>query len=217
MHTATPVADRLLLSPDELARADRYRFADDQRRFIAARAGLRLRLAQVLQADPAELAFDYGQQGKPRLAAAHSTGDWQFNLSHSGEFALLAAVQGVQVGVDIEALRPMRDRDALVRRYFSVAENAAYFALPEDQRQAAFFAAWTAKEALVKALGQGLHFPLREFDVQVDAHGAGGLIALQGTPAPRSGWCLTGLEPTPLYAAAVAVQGAHCQVLALPA
>jgi 4'-phosphopantetheinyl transferase len=175
-----------------------------------------LRLAQVLNADPAELAFDYGEQGKPRLATTHSTGDWQFNVSHSGDTALLAALPGLQVGVDVEVLRPLRDRDGLVRRYFSAAENAAYFALPEPQREAAFFAAWTAKEALVKALGQGLHFPLKDFDVQVSAQGNGALLSLQGVEGARSGWCLANVYFAADLAAAVAVQGSSLQVVAQP-
>ena len=217
MLTRTPVADRLLLAPDELARAERYRFADDQRRFIAARAGLRLRLAQVLQADPAQLQFDYGERGKPRLASGQSDGQWQFNLSHSGDVAMLAAMPGLPVGVDVEVLRPMRDRDALVRRWFSVAENTAYFALPVGQQQQAFFAAWTAKEALVKALGQGLHFPLQQFDVQVEAQGPGALLSLQGVAGADSGWCLVNLQPADGLAAAVAVQGSQLQVLDITA
>ena len=208
------MADRLLLAPDELARAQRYRFADDQRRFIAARAGLRLRLAQVLQVDPAGLRFDYGDRGKPRLASGQSDVQWHFNLSHSGDVAMLAVLPGLQVGVDVEALRPMRSRDALVRRWFSVAENTAYFALPVAQQEAAFFAAWTAKEALVKALGQGLHFPLRAFDVQVGGSGPGALLSLQGVAGPQSGWCLANLQPGAGLAAAVAAQGSALQVLA---
>lgn len=211
------MADRLLLSADELARADRLRFEDDRLRFIAARAGLRQRLAALLDADPAELEFAYGEHGKPQLAAAVGGSGWQFNLSHSGDVALLAAVPGLAVGVDIERLRPMRDRDALVRRHFSPAENTAYFALPEAQRQAGFFAAWTAKEALVKALGQGLRFPLRSFDVAVAHQGEGGLLALQGKPAAQAGWSLTGFVPLPDHAAAVAVHGATCRVLGIAA
>lgn len=45
----------------------------------------------------------------PRLALCHQVGpdsnphplDWSFNLSHQGDYAVLAAEQGLQVGVDI--------------------------------------------------------------------------------------------------------------------
>lgn len=207
------MADRLLLSADEQARADRLRFEDDRLRFIAARAGLRQRLAALVDADPAELEFAYGEHGKPQLAGVAADSGWQFNLSHSGDVAVLAALPHLAVGVDIERLRAMRDRDALVRRHFSPAENTAYFALPEAQRQAGFFAAWTAKEALVKALGQGLRFPLRSFDVAVAHQGEGGLLTLQGRPAIHVGWSLTGWSPVPGFAAAVAAQSTRCQVL----
>ncbi|MEJ0100705.1 MAG: 4'-phosphopantetheinyl transferase superfamily protein [Pseudomonadota bacterium] len=59
----------------------------------------------------------------------------------------------------------MRDAAALVQRYFSAAEIAAWEALPQEPREQAFFNLWTRKEAYVKALGRGLSLPLHSFDV----------------------------------------------------
>jgi 4'-phosphopantetheinyl transferase len=170
-------------------------------------------LGEALGTAPAALAFDYGAHGKPALAGTAARARLGFNISHSGDLALVGLVRGGAIGVDIELQRSMTDRDALVRRFFSAAENTAYAILDHADRQRAFFAGWTRKEALVKALGKGLSFPLSAFDVSLEAASAC-LLALEGLPGATSGWCLTGFSPAPEYAAAVAVQGLRCQVTA---
>ena len=203
---------RQLLSDDERARADRLQSVDDQRRFIVCRAALRTRLGLMLDVPPASVSFDYGNHGKPALAAPFAGVGLQFNVSHSGELALIAVTQGASIGVDIEFPRQLNDRDALVRRYFSRAENIAYFSTPEAERQQAFFNCWTRKEALIKALGRGLSYPLRKFDVSVSPAMPAKLLRFELQKGPLSGWCLTGFEPAAGYVAAVAVQGVDCHL-----
>jgi 4'-phosphopantetheinyl transferase len=186
-------------------------FPDDARRFTAARAALREVLATELGTQPAAVAFDYGVHGKPALARPW-TGALAFNLSHSGEIALIALTRRGDVGVDIERHRDMAFQDGLVRRYFSAAENAAYFALPPAEREIRFFDLWTCKEALVKALGQGLSFPLKAFDVTLSGR-EGHLERLEQASGVDSGWCLTGFVPAEGYSAAVALRGRRCRVL----
>ena len=140
--------------------------------------------------------------------------DLGFNVSHSGELALIGLIRGAQIGVDIEAERDLTDQDALVRRYFSAAEIEDYFGLEPARRRAAFFNGWTRKEALVKALGQGLAFPLRAFDVTLAPGEAAALLRVQQIPGEHSGWCLAALEVAPGIAAAVATQGSVCRVVA---
>jgi 4'-phosphopantetheinyl transferase len=196
-----------LLSVDERGRAARFHFADDRRRFTIARATLRRTLAASLGIDdPALLKFDYGQHGKPVLSPRFNHGALSFNASHSGERLLIGLGQGVDIGVDIECHRSLVDRDGLVRRYFSAAENDAYFRLPDEAREQAFFSCWTRKEAFVKALGRGLSFPLKSFDVGF-SEGLDGLLSLQDEPAAPENWHLEGFEPEPGYSAAFATQG----------
>lgn len=172
-----------------------------------ARATLRRTLAAALGIDdPAILEFDYGQHGKPVLSRRFTASALSFNASHSGERLLIGLGQGVDIGVDIECHRSLVDRDGLVRRYFSRAENEAYFRLPAEAREQAFFGCWTRKEAFVKALGRGLSFPLKDFDVGF-SEGVEGLLFLQGNPAESETWHLEGFEPEKGYSAAFATQG----------
>ena len=149
---AGPAADDWrLLSTDEEARACRLISETHRTRFVTCRATLRRLLGARLGVRPDAIAFEYGPAGKPALVppALH------FNVSHSGDRAVIA-VADVPVGVDIELVRPVSDLDALTERVFSVAERAALAAVGEDRRLEAFFAAWTRKEAAIKARGAGI-------------------------------------------------------------
>jgi len=122
----------------------------------AARRALAEILAEYLGADAAELEVD--GNGKPRLA--RQPGRLSFNLSHSGGLALIAAAAGgVEVGVDVERLRPRRDLVRLAERWLPAADAAAVAAAEEAEREAVFYAAWTRHEARVKCPGTGLAGP----------------------------------------------------------
>jgi 4'-phosphopantetheinyl transferase len=123
----------------------------------AARAALGRILADCLGiAEPPPLTRDEG--GKPRLAA--DPAQLSFNLSHSGALALIAIAPGpVEVGVDVERLRPRRDPARLAARWLSAADAVVVAGASEEERQATFHAAWTRHEARVKCTGAGLSGP----------------------------------------------------------
>ncbi len=156
-----------LLDITEGQRAARFRTAQLTHRFTVAHARLRQVLAQALGTHPQALQFANGPHGKPELVAGAGDSSVQFNLSHSGGWGLVGWAHGRAIGVDIECWRDMNDEAALVRRYFSAAEIAAYEALPGEERREGFFNAWTRKEAYVKALGRGLTLSLASFDVSL--------------------------------------------------
>jgi 4'-phosphopantetheinyl transferase len=122
----------------------------------AARAALGRILAGHLGGEAPELVPD--ADGKPRLAEAPQR--LSFNLSHSAGLALVAvAAGGVEVGVDVERLRPRRDLARLAARWLPEEDAAAVAAAGEAEREAAFYAAWTRFEARVKCTGTGLAGP----------------------------------------------------------
>src|SRR4030095_2678320 len=128
------------LSPDKRARASRFVFSRDRRRFVVARGALRSILTGYLDLAPSALAFAYGPRGKPRLADAAAL---DFNLAHSHELALCAVTAGRPVGVDVGGPRPLPDLLSVAGTAFSPAEQAALLARPEAERLAAFFRCWT--------------------------------------------------------------------------
>jgi 4'-phosphopantetheinyl transferase len=152
-----------LLDSDERARAARFRFARDRRRFVVRRGRARQWLAEAAGGNPARLRFTADAHGKPMLADGP-----HFSLSHSGETMMLA-IGDAELGCDVEAIDPALDWPPLARSFFSDAENAALAALAPEAARTAFFACWSRKEAFIKALGLGLSYPLDAFTVSVGA------------------------------------------------
>ncbi len=138
------------LSIAERERADQLSRPEVRRRFIAARSGLRLVLSSYLSAPPRSLEFFKGPQGKPALP-----GGPDFNLSHSDDLALCAVAHGRQVGIDLERLRRIPERDDIARQWFRAEEREAYHA-DSASRDSAFLRLWTRREAYLKAIGTGL-------------------------------------------------------------
>lgn len=155
-----------LLSPDEMARANRFRFSIHRERFIVARGLLRQLLSKYMSIAPEKIVLTYGARGKPYLQL--NLLDLQFNVSHSHDLAVFAFTKKYEVGIDVEKMEKEYN-DGIAKRFFSAAEYENLSALPETDRKAAFYEIWTAKEALVKALGEGLYIGLNEFTVTAAA------------------------------------------------
>lgn len=200
------------LSADERGRAERFVFEVHRRRFTAARGLLREVLGGELGTPPAAVRFDYGPRGKPALAYDLET-ELRFNVSHAQERAILAIARGLELGVDIEAVRQSIDHAAIAKRFFSPKERDALLALPEAARADAFFTIWTRKEAYVKLLGGGLLIPLDSFDVSL-GEPARLLRSKGGEAAPEPAELLSLAVPTG-FRAALAVAGAPAGVEAL--
>jgi 4'-phosphopantetheinyl transferase len=195
-----------VLSTVERAEAVRFRFPADRNRFVVTRAALRLILAREARTRPSELRFEKGPSGKPYLPA-HP--DLRFNVSHSRAVALIAVSRSRDVGIDVERFEPGRVPEAVARRFFSQAENAALERLPSSLRPLARLRTWCRKEAYVKARGAGLSMPLDSFDVAVDPTAELSVPRLTAT-RPVLGdvhrWDVSDVEVGPEYVAAIAIE-----------
>ena len=164
------------------------------KRSLVSHVALRLVLGELTGTAPESLRFERrcghcggAGHGKPHLAGRP---DLDFNLSHSGELALIAVTRGRRVGVDVERVRPRTDVLAIARGSLSTREHQAIESLgTDDARRTAFFRCWTRKEAYLKGLGVGL---------------AGGLDT---DPDEAHGWRIRSLVAPPGYKAAVAAEG----------
>src|SRR5262245_49283262 len=193
-----------LLSSSEQERARRYVFESVQRRFVAARAALRLLVGRYLDLPAAMIHFDHGPSGKPHLIAPHGA-RLHFNLSHSHGLALFAFCAEEEVGIDVEWLHEIKSAEQIVRRMFCPEEVAEWFSLPAERRRRGFFDCWTRKEAFVKALGRGLEVPLDTFRV---AFRPGQLPAVRWRKdRHHEQWSMFDVSPGEEYAAALAIRG----------
>lgn len=201
--------DRLrgFLSPDELDRAARFRFARDRTRFVAARGQLREIIGRYLDIRPQAVKFRYGLQGKPYLD--HHRKGFQFNLAHSGDIGLLAIATDHQVGIDIEQIRPAITESEIADRFFSSEEALALRMLPAEQQRLGFFLCWTRKEAFLKAIGEGIGYGLDQFSVTLVPGEPAMLLEVLTDPGAPLRWSLFHIDPGPGYAGAVATDGRH--------
>ena len=151
---ALPVPTRHLgmleetLSSDEHKRAQRFLGADKRLDFIACRGAMRMLLGRYLGTPPAQIRFSTLEQGKPKLT---QRSDLHFNLSHTDGLMLAAVSSSLEVGIDVEKVRPVPAAAQLARRYFTAGERAAMADEP-----ATFLRLWTCRESVLKAIGCGI-------------------------------------------------------------
>ena len=202
---------REFLSEDEIDRADRFHFERDRHRFAAARGILRELLARYLDRQPARLRFAYNENGKPALADA-DRGVIEFNLSHSHDRVLYAFTLRGPVGVDVERIRQAALDAKIAERFFSNKEAAALAALPEADRCRAFFLHWAAKEAYIKARGEGLASGLQHVELQLGPTARDVQLLPTGATEQAGSWSVQIVNLGPTYAAALATEGAPRRV-----
>ncbi|HEV3143244.1 MAG TPA: 4'-phosphopantetheinyl transferase superfamily protein [Gemmataceae bacterium] len=194
------------LAEEERIRARSFSQPQLQHRFVVGRGMLRRILAQYLRQSPAQVQFSYTAYGKPFLRGEQEHG-LRFNLSHSAEHALLAVTRGRAIGVDLERIRPDFATDEIAQRFFSEREWQELRQLPEPDRTATFFRCWTRKEAFIKAVGEGLSFPLDAFAVSLAPGEPAALRWLRDDPVAVCRWQLRDLQAPPGFLAALAVEG----------
>jgi 4'-phosphopantetheinyl transferase len=178
------------LSADEHARAAAFVFERDRDRFIAGRGMLRELLAEAVGERPDRLSFHYGKHGKPALSGRPI----RFNLSHSEGRAVYVFSAEREVGVDLERIRPVQQAMRIAERLFTPREVAHLAGLDGEEQQAAFFRAWTRREAHGKAIGAGLGAKLDTM----------------------AGWTLRCLVAAPGFVATLAVEGDGWQLWESP-
>jgi 4'-phosphopantetheinyl transferase len=194
----------------EHTRAERFVLQRDRRRFLTARIVLRAVLGQLLDRRPEHIRFTTTPHGKLNLA--DDAFDLRFNISHSGERAVLAVALGREVGVDIEENRPI-DTLRLARRFLAAGEIRALEETCALDRTTAFFRCWTRKEAFVKAIGTGLSYPLDAFEVSVAGDGPQLLRTCARDPDATRQWRIVSLPTERTHAAALAAGGLTWDVM----
>ncbi len=190
-----------LLSVTERERASRLRRGRSRTQYIATQCMLRRLLGEYLGLSPQSVELKRTSAGKPFVDPRHDS-TLNFNVSHSGGWALIAMARGREIGVDLEAHRAL-DAMSLARRFFCEHEALRLADIDEDMRNSRFFDLWTAKEALVKAMGTGIAGTLKRFEV--DTEPAMGWRDLSGRVEP-SRWSLHALPAPANHSAALAIE-----------
>ncbi len=195
-----------ILSSDEQARAQRFKFPKHRKAFETARGLLRLILSRYLHTSPESLNFAQESHGKPFLLSP-TTPPLSFNVSHSNDMVLYAVTLKSPVGIDIEYHKPKINIPALIQRICSTEEKEMLMALSPTEQKRGFFACWTRKEAYVKATGKGITVPLEKITVSLPTSPCVELRHLEDDEQDISLWTLSDIQVAPRYTAALAIKG----------
>lgn len=194
----TAVADVARTLADDAVHVWQLDYQRQQRR-----APLIAVLAAYLNIEATGVSLIAGEFGRPALDPRHGS-TLDFNWSHSGSQALVAIARDLAPGIDIERVRARPRALLIAERYFCAEETAMLAALTEAQRPRAFLELWTAKEAVLKALGRGIAFGLNRVSVAGAAEQLT-LRRLDGEDTHR--WQLQRVDAGAGYIAALAWRG----------
>lgn len=189
-----------VLSDAERARASQFHFARDRFRFVLGHGLLRTLAARDLNRSPSALQFAKGPAGKPFVENVNA--DYSINLSHSGDWVLVATGRVPNLGVDVEQHEANVDQASLACSVFSAWECQQFRSMPSSLQTSLFFDLWTHKEAVIKADGRGIGMGLDRFDVEFRPGHQPHVRHLDGDAAHQ--WTLRPIPLVPDYSAAVA-------------
>jgi 4'-phosphopantetheinyl transferase len=145
-------------------RVARFRFPADKARFVLGRGMLRKCLGYYLEQAPETVELAFTNKGRPILVHDERI---QFSISHTQDLVALALTDGANIGIDLEAVSPHLDLVELAERVFSAEDLAIFQAHPAHEKLAAFYRAWTRKEAYLKARGEGIAEGLQQICVSM--------------------------------------------------
>jgi 4'-phosphopantetheinyl transferase len=201
---------RSWLSDSERERADRFVFERHRVRHTVAHGVLRRLLSLYCNSTPESLQFAATRTGKPALQPGSGAAPAiAFNLTHSETRGALGVSSGLPLGIDLEQLRTNIEALSISSNYFFGAERLAIESAPAALREATFFRYWVAKEAVLKAEGIGLGFPLDRFRVDFLPGEATARIETLDPAALAGDWTVRMLPCEPGWLGAVAARGSN--------
>ena len=196
-----------VLSTDEKERLSRFKFLKDADAYLIGKFTTRSLIGKYLSISPADIEFSYSEHLKPHIK--YPTTSMHFNLSHSYKKGMLIFSQKIEAGVDIEYIKATNDLDQIAERFFSHKEVSKYLSLSKADRVIGFFNCWTRKEAFIKAIGDGLSFPLDKFEVTLKPNEKARLVSTSFDPAEKDYWSLKSVQVSDSnYKAAFAIRQA---------
>ena len=193
-----------LLSPEEQARAARFLFDDDRRRFAVTRALVRRALSACVDVAPEQWRIEADAHGRPFVAGPPAGGRLRFSAAHTAGLGMCAVTVDRAIGADVERLRADAPLE-VATHLFAPAEAESVRAAPPAEQAERFFTLWTLKECYAKARGLGLSLPLDQFAFDM----SGGEPRVSFSPAlgdDASAWQFIAWRPTPDHRAALCVE-----------
>ncbi|MEO5910058.1 MAG: 4'-phosphopantetheinyl transferase superfamily protein [Pelobium sp.] len=138
-----------LISEEEMEKSSRFVHLKHQNSYLLSRLVLKILLAKYLNCQPETIYILKGTNGKPYIKE-----DIYFNISHSGDWILLA-FSTHEIGIDIEYINPDQMTEELLNHVFHPKELKM---IKESKKPIEeFYRFWTRKEAFLKKTGKGIN------------------------------------------------------------
>lgn len=192
------------LSLDEKERASKFKFPKDRAVYITGKFLLRSLLGHYLKTNPKKIVFEYSEFGKPSYL---KNVELDFNVSHSGNRIIIGFSKKQIIGVDIEKIKKDFDPLNLANNFFSKEEIIALSQTKNSEMFQAFYRCWTRKESFIKAVGEGLSYPLDSFAVTMDSDDSAKFLKIEGHKESKEDWHLHSFVPAEGYIAAITTNG----------
>lgn len=150
-------ANIYLLTAEELKKSEAFIRQEDRNRFVLGKIYLRKLVSKYLVMPAEEIQFGLLEFNKPYLL---NMPNFNFNISHSGDFLIIGLANRWQLGVDIELMNSNLDLYNLIYNTMSTTEIGSI--LNSKSPREVFYKHWTRKEALLKGVGLGLTDRLKD-------------------------------------------------------
>lgn len=199
------------LSDKEKNQARKYYNIQLSSKYVISHGILRCILSYYTKLSPIDIKFAYNQYGKPFLKNCNI----KFNMSHSHDIVSYVVALNYKVGIDIELHNDRVEIQELCNMVFTPTENKFFTAINDNNLKLKFFYnLWTKKEALVKASGQGLLYPINTIESLTLS--SGNSITLNNSYNKREKiWHCFPLTVARNYSGAVAVENEINQIIYL--
>ncbi|NWI98770.1 ADPPT transferase, partial [Crypturellus undulatus] len=164
-----------LVQREELERLGRFVFARDAKAALAGRLLIRKLITEKLCIPWNEICLQRTSKGKPFLAndIPSTSSNYNFNVSHQGDYAVLAAEPELQVGIDImktslPGSSSIPNFFRIMNRQFTETEWSVIKSMNNEWMQLDMFHRhWALKESFLKAIGVGIGFNLQRIEFNV--------------------------------------------------
>ncbi|NXT08501.1 ADPPT transferase, partial [Prunella fulvescens] len=175
-----------LVQPEEKERIGHFVFARDAKAALAGRLLMRKLIAEELGIPWNEVHLQRTPKGKPFLASnlPGINSNYNFNVSHQGDYAVLAAEPELQVGIDV--MKTDLPGNSLCSSPFFLYSDTEVNTVVLVEQENILFRYCALKESFLKAIGVGIGFNLQriEFNVSPLQLEIGKVVSL------HSMWCL---------------------------
>lgn len=192
-----------LTNTTENKKALSYLSESDHNRSIITRGALRYVLSGLLNLNPDKISFTNSCFGKLRIKKNQNFQNIHFNITHSKDIGLIAINKNNYIGIDCEFIRKLFMMEEIAKKYFSDTEFKEFSILKDSEKIIGFYNCWTRKEAFVKAIGYGLIFPSKKFDVTLSPNSSPKISRIESDKFKIDDYTIHDIYPNENYIATV--------------